>query len=399
MKEGVKRLLAIILAIVLFAVSLVTALSMLELDNLSASAGNVITSNTPEYFEGYGENLSDSEIHIKTRLTSKTNAAPAITVFVHGQGESALTWANEKTEKSQNFIYDENSLIEKLRDDAGGANVYWARMSRDIDENKKDDNFDVCNYEENAFFLTELDDGYYATNNEDPESQKFITEITDVTKHTIIVFESGMPNSYHRDVANELHTVIDRISYDFLILTGEIPKVNLISHSRGGITSMMYATGYRENSKIDKVEYIYSDLEVSGYTDVGDGMYEKNMSYSSNGTLINDHPYNVSELYSLGSPYNGTKLDQSWAREIVQAFNNPSAKNITDEEIQLEIRNNWNAACVKNSDLVLYANAGEISLTYLIGLLGEEREKIADYIGENWNIIDGICSALAYEWI
>ena len=38
MKEGVKRLLAIILAIVLFAVSLVTALSMLELDNLSASA-------------------------------------------------------------------------------------------------------------------------------------------------------------------------------------------------------------------------------------------------------------------------------------------------------------------------------------------------------------------------
>lgn len=48
MKEGVKRLLAIILAIVLFAVSLVTALSMLELDNLSASAGNVITSNTPE---------------------------------------------------------------------------------------------------------------------------------------------------------------------------------------------------------------------------------------------------------------------------------------------------------------------------------------------------------------
>lgn len=408
MKEGVNRLLAIILTIVLFAVSLVTALSMLELDNLSASAGNVITSNTPEYFEGYGENLSDSEIHTKTRLTSKTNAAPAITVFVHGQGESALTWANEKTEKSRNFIYDENSLIEKLRDDAGGANVYWAKMSKDENGNSYDDNYtrggtdennEFYSYEKNRFFLTELDDGHYETNKAEPESQKFITEITDVTKHTIIVFESGMPNSYHRDVANELHTVIDRISYDFLILTGEIPKVNLISHSRGGITSMMYATGYRENSKIDKVEYIYSDSAVSGYTDVGDGMYEKNMSYSSNGTLINDHPYNVSELYSLGSPYNGTKLDQSWAREIVQAFNNPSAKNITDEEIQLEIRNNWNAACVKNSDLALYANAGEISLTYLIGLLGEEREKIADYIGENWNIIDGICSALAYEWI
>ena len=198
MKEGVKRLLAIILAIVLFAVSLVTALSMLELDNLSASAGNVITSNTPEYFEGYGENLSDSEVHIKTRLTSKTNAAPAITVFVHGQGESALTWANEKTEKSRNFIYDENSLIEKLRDDAGGANVYWAKMSKDENGNSYDDNYtrggtdennEFYSYEKNRFFLTELDDGHYETNKAEPESQKFITEITDVTKHTIIVFE------------------------------------------------------------------------------------------------------------------------------------------------------------------------------------------------------------------
>ena len=88
-----------------------------------------------------------------------------------------------------------------------------------------------------------------------PSTSKIFTRLTDVSKHIIVVFESSISDSYHRDVYEELHNVIDKLSYDILHLTGKIPKVNLISHSRGGITSMMYTTGYREGSKTDLIKY------------------------------------------------------------------------------------------------------------------------------------------------
>ena len=88
-----------------------------------------------------------------------------------------------------------------------------------------------------------LNKNNYATDNSNAQTQEFVTKLTDAGKHIIILFESAVPDSYHRDVYRELHTVIDRISYDILCLTGRIPTVNLISHSRGGLTSMMYAAG------------------------------------------------------------------------------------------------------------------------------------------------------------
>lgn len=178
--------------------------------------------NTPmsvAYFEGLGANISENEIHNKTRKGTYSSDSPSITVFVHGQSGEASHWSNDG---EGNLAYDEDSLIEKLRDDYGGANVYWARMARDentyaynIDEEKykvvsggkngKDDIFEAYGFnfshQDNRFFLTKLEDGEYKTDNSKPEEQTFVTKLSkaDTDKHIILVYESAVPKGYHRD--------------------------------------------------------------------------------------------------------------------------------------------------------------------------------------------------------
>lgn len=61
----------------------------------------------------------------------------------------------------------------------------------------------------------------------------------------------------------QLEYCLDVISYQYCQLTGELPTYNLIAHSRGGLTVMQYALA---------------------------------------------HPYNVQQMYTMGSPFNGSAL-------------------------------------------------------------------------------------------
>lgn len=335
--------------------------------NYSAVAA---TSSGPEYFTGYsGDEISEEKLHELTRLNSASDDLPSITFLVHGQGGDASHWSNDEKTKHRsddeafNFAYDANSMIENLRRLAGEANVLWAQMG----SNKN-------------FYLSTLDRGFYNT---DHSTYDYWTKIKDISKHTIVVFESADPYSYHRNVYEELHTVIDKISYDYLYLTGKIPTVNLISHSRGGITSMMFATGYTKDGKLANVHY--SDKYASGYIDIGDGYYEIPAEYNQESPIIHDHPYNVAELYSMGSPYHGT----DWDKEILWgvshsllggSFANESAKNILDETIQSEIHNCWEEAVDKNPNLRLNAIAGTFNLSFVLGLLSEDYESLNSYL-------------------
>ena len=54
-----------------------------------------------------------------------------ITVLTHGLGGNAGAWSNlySKDNLNDNFGYDEDSIINKIRERAGDANVYWAIMT------------------------------------------------------------------------------------------------------------------------------------------------------------------------------------------------------------------------------------------------------------------------------
>lgn len=241
------------------------------------------------FFKGYSEEheIGEEELHQITRMPTYSNDGASITILVHGQGGEASHFSHDNIvneyDNTFGFAYETNSLLDILSSQANG-HIYWAICAGSNFTLYDIDNSSTINYEQEKENLVQLE------------------KIETVSKHAIIVFESSQPSSYHRFVYEELHTLIDKISYDYLVLTGKIPKVNLISHSRGGLTSMMYATGYKDNSKTAKVEYIRDENdELTEDTEI---------SYVANGgTLIHDHPFNVAGLYSMGTPYWGTDWD------------------------------------------------------------------------------------------
>lgn len=168
------------------AIVLVIVLSWIisPLATIGASAATV--SGSPTLFSGYGYGKSDEYIHNITRLDSPSEDSPSVTILVHGQGGEASHWSNDTSydfaydPSPLIFAYDPSSLIETLRSIAPNSEVLWARM-----KNKT------------QFYLTRLDRGNY---NLDVNKQEYLTTIEDVSKHTIIVFESSNADSYHRDV-------------------------------------------------------------------------------------------------------------------------------------------------------------------------------------------------------
>ena len=353
MKKFAAKNIIIIISFILTAIFIFTFLSPSIRQLQIAQASESTEQTKVKYFEGYGkyadageENADNKnevyaeEIHEATRLQTASDDAPSITVLVHGQGGNASAWSNNGKGK---FAYDSTSLIEVLRKQVKYVDVYWARMAKNA--GGKDKNFREVKYQKNRFFLTKLSDGYYDTDNTQPQTQQFITKITDVGKHIIIVFESALSESYHRDVYQELHSVVDRVSYDILCMTGRIPKVNFISHSRGGIISMLYAAGYKDEGRIEKVFYS---------TDSDGNLLPDDNIYPGTGEIINGHPFNVDSLYSMGTPYIGTNLGifENWNIEALKStFNTESAQNILDTTIQQELKYCWERAdkiCVFN---------------------------------------------------
>ncbi len=365
----------------IFVASIVAVIILsLLISPIMAITVTAATSSDASYsdeFKGYGEEKTNEEIHLLTRLTSPSEDAPSMTVLVHGQGGNASHWSNDdpwsndpnwSKEKGVEFEYDSTSLIESLRTLYPNSDVFLADM---ITSTK--------------FNLMKLNRGDY-----DETKRENIKQLNDVSKHIIVVFESlySSASSYHRTIYEELHTVIDRISYDILYLTGKIPTINLISHSRGGLISMMYATGYREDGKLAHVQYQYSQTPIDGYIDIGDNYYEIPAEYNQNSNIINDHPYNVAELYSMGTPYHGTDWDEEILFGVSHsilggAFSNESAKNILDETIQAEIHSCWEEAVKKNPNLNLNAIGGTFNLSFVLGLLSEDYDSLSGYLSAN----------------
>ena len=136
--------------------SIVLLFSMLSLLAVKIDLKNVLASSSKELFQGYSslDNISNAQLEIETNtiefsrkdytsLTfdySLTNVnyetdSAGITVITHGLGGDASGWSNQSHygyTSNLEFIYDSNSVIEKLRKQTNG-DVYLAKFSSETD--------------------------------------------------------------------------------------------------------------------------------------------------------------------------------------------------------------------------------------------------------------------------
>lgn len=229
----------------------------------------------------------------------------------------------------------------------GSSGWFW---SNDINARDKDGNFILTNNESsliskinnelngnvNIYYVQcKTDFSYNITKyNGKLQKSKEVARIDDVSKHIILVYESAMPFESNENVYVEFENMLDTISLQYKSMTGYLPKFNLVGHSRGGITNIKYAT---------------------------------------------DHPYNVSSLISLGTPYNGSvlgnvefildllgyKRDNGTPNDKNDDYYDAGIVSILDYNESVKIRDSWNA--VLNDDVNINAIAyGSItSVNYL----------------------------------
>ncbi len=258
-------------------------------------------SNNDDSFIGYSSNLTREGLERATTTTyfgditypsesysyepiNKNivdESAPLLTVLVHGHGSNASIWSNGvefydpnnsqdniSLVKYREFAYDPESIIEQLRR-ISNANVYYGGMN----ENGGFNLYRINDLSENYENVKE----YYDTNGKIEtehlnsikyvKTENVIKQITDISKHTIVVFNSMTANSSNEIEYDSLNYMIDKIVYDIKLLNNnKLPKINLIAHSRGGLTALQYAM---------------------------------------------DHPTLVDSVFTIGSPFLGSRMGTS----------------------------------------------------------------------------------------
>lgn len=272
-------------------------------------------------YTGIGVYAKDAEgnlsLHERTKIYSASNsdyfegceefndyrfASPAITVLTHGYGGNASHWSNNYYGQ---FVYQEESLITKIVKKSN-ADVYYARCTSQT-------SFDLLKCNWNSYFYFDADD---YENGIFDDSYNQVERINDVSKHIVVVFESQEPQNSNEYVYKEFENVVDTISLQYKSLTGKLPRINLVGHSRGGLTNIVYAA---------------------------------------------EHPYNVVDVYSLGTPYNGSTLGgcDFCLRMIAGVDSNEKLPagihSIMNQEEIKSIRNKWNQAY--KSDVTCHVTA------------------------------------------
>ncbi|MGM9970965.1 MAG: GLUG motif-containing protein [Anaeroplasmataceae bacterium] len=264
----------------------------------------IYNSNNDDYFSGC-EDYSDYE-----------NISPTITVLTHGLGSSASYFSNERGVDNKDFIsYNSASIIAKMFDKLQGKlDVYVADCITIDNTSGFSYDFELHKYS--------MDD--YKNNN----VEGITTDIIDnVDNHILIVYDSDIPDESNEEVYNEFHYLMDNISLQYKNLTGILPRLNLVGHSRGGLTNIMYAT---------------------------------------------EHIYNVASIYSMGSPYSGSALGDldivlglmDYTDEYYNIKNN-GVKSILDDLEAKSIRDAWNDAYTADANVNVVALGAMASIDFV----------------------------------
>jgi pimeloyl-ACP methyl ester carboxylesterase len=302
-------------------------------------------------YTGGSGSLTPGQLHSETHMASVGAGAAGITVLTHGLGGHAGHWSNDlKTDASgkfggeTNLAYDPVSIIEKIRGNTlGGVGIRLFVAKTNAAMWNITDEFSLYEYTVNK-----------ALNPIAYNLPVYRTTITDFSQHTVIVIDS--PDNVlktHKQLYDELHYIIDKISYDYYAWCGILPRINLIGHSRGGLINMDYAI---------------------------------------------NHPKNVASIISLGTPYNGSWYD-NWLVEMlgITDFSSTGGMCITGEcscsyyFCNLNTRRStWNNTYAQNPHINFHAVSGTTSFTLAHKLIW------GDYIKTYVNPAVSIAAQTAY---
>lgn len=176
----------------------------------------------------------------KASDTQISKNAPMITFLTHGLGGNASHWSNKKITDGEDttrvFAYQGDSLIEKLRKKASDADVYLAKFAF------------MDKFELYLCPKYSKDGVVYETQN-----LTKVEKLTDLKKQIIVVCEFRNTQRNIKDenlsrkdtnlnIYRQFHYLVDSLLNDVAsINNGIYPKINLIGHSRGGLTNLEYA--------------------------------------------------------------------------------------------------------------------------------------------------------------
>ena len=242
--------------------------------------------------KGYDNPQYEFNFDMSSKNNNQTTSFPYVTVFTHGYNSRAKDWCNnaeslteDNTWKDLKFLYTTSSMVYKVTANVFSNNAVIIRATVDEESNTK------------PYFNLLLEKVELGVA-EDALPKINIEEICSVVanKHLVVIFEGHNPSSSNVNMYYQFNYMLSSILYKLKgNYGGKIPKVNLVGHSRGGLTNLQYAL---------------------------------------------DHPDIVENLISIGTPYFG-----STSVSIVQNVENYTGdglRDIINPSVYEGYRNTWN---------------------------------------------------------
>ena len=351
------------------SLALILTLFLLLCTTLFIGVKNVFADETV-YFKGYGENLSYSDLYNATNtydfnpaaLISPDNEKPwfsnndwydmserngnqvtdsaMITVFTYGYRGAVNNWS---TDGYGNFAYDKQSIITQYseyiyKNTNKKPEIYYAKLEG-TEEDVSLNNFRLVrlNNDNNSNEL------YNA--NIDGQSVEYLG---DLSKHTIIIFDTRKNYDSNNRIYSELNYILSRVIYNYrYMLNGILPGINLIGHSRGGLTNLQYTLDHPDlvknvfsfdtpyaDTTAGYIDGVKVEFEGEGFTDITDlDVYSK---YRKRWNENYDRLYSNVRIHALGgysTISDALELLQSNIDTLLSQMNN-SELNITAEQVE-----------------------------------------------------------------
>lgn len=269
--------------------------------------------------KGYDNPQYEFNFDMSSKNNNQTTSYPYVTVFTHGYNSRAKDWCNnaeslteDNTRKDLKFLYTTSSMVYKVTANVFSNNAVIIRATVDEESNTK------------PYFNLLLEKVELGVT-EDALPKINIEEICSVVanKHLVVIFEGHNPSSSNVNMYYQFNYMLSSILYKLKDnYGGKISKVNLIGHSRGGLTNLQYAL---------------------------------------------DHPDIVENLISIGTPYFGSS--SATIVKNLGIMKGDGLKDITDEAVYESYQRTWNNGYESKYSKINAVAIGAYSTLPFLGLV------------------------------